>query len=471
MLQPGTFVDNRYEIIKQLGEGGLATAYHAIDRVLKKDVVLKLLKPDASLGAERLRHEAQVLRKLNHPNIAPFLAFEVGSRWTYLVVEMIPGEHLGKVMRARTRPFDVKEITPWIGSLCDTLSYLESKDIVHRDIKPDNIIIAPDKRLVLIDFNVAMDLAQAATDPYARNPVGAAVYTAPEQMSKRAVDQRADIYALGVIIFEMLAGVRPFDIPTQGLPAAEKWERYKRVKTTRDPPSLAEFRPDLPAEIVAIVNRALAQDPEQRWLHAANLWAVWLQALGAPPSVLANVKTSATPGLAAGRRRNNNLIVIIIALVLTLGLAGGVMVVKSGMLSKAVLAPSTQSARYAINACESVSYQESIGQVTWQSCVQGVDLTEDKITLHIRWLPTFPSQLAVQKPSDADNPNTYLLDAEGNRYDHIQVSGDAGRDVQLVSGHYYTGAYVFPRPSKLNDVLTFVEEDVSLRNPFTLPGF
>ena len=129
------------------------------------------------------------------------------------------------------------------------------------------------------------------------------------------------------------------------------------------------------------------------------------------------------------------------------------------------------SGMVAINSCESVPYGGIAGQVIWESCVESVELTEKDITLHILWRPRFSPDLEVTKPSDAANPNTYLLDADGRRYDHLAVAGDAAKDVQLVSGAEYRGSYVFLRPENLHGLLTFVEEDVGLRNTFTLPGF
>jgi len=127
------------------------------------------------------------------------------------------------------------------------------------------------------------------------------------------------------------------------------------------------------------------------------------------------------------------------------------------------------SQRIPINACDTATMESDVGLISWTSCVEVVEVREDALILHIRWLPQFPPQAQVDKPSDAGNDATYLLDGRGAKYHHMQVGGDAARDVTLVSGRYYRGQYTFPRPNDLSGTLTFVEEDVDIQVPFTLP--
>ena len=470
-LRPGLVVDARYEIIARIGEGGLAAIYRSRDRYSGQEVVLKLIRPDSGAGVERLRHEADILKKLHHPNIVPFIAFREGEPWTYLVMALVSGRNLGQTLRSRTAPFDVRDITPWIGSLCDTLSYLDKEDVVHRDLKPDNILITPDNRLVLIDFNVATDLALAATDPHARNPVGTASYAAPEQMAKRAVDHRADIYSLGVIIFELLTLTRPFASVGAGQTTQSRWRELQQAKTTRDPPSLAQFRPDLPKAIVAIVDKALARNPDLRWRHASELWAAWLEALGAPETVVKRVRGRVPAVQTASEKPSRKGLAVVLGLVMlvAVGIAGFFVFSQMAGPDHAPASASALGRRVPIDACDTIVMKSAAGPISWTSCVEMAELREDTLILHIRWLPQFPAKVQVDKPSDVGNPNTYLLDAQGKKYHAVRLGGDAARDVTLVSGRYYRGEYTFPRPDDLEDALTFVEDDVGIQVPFTLP--
>lgn len=333
-LKPGAILDERYRIYHQIGKGGLAVIYRAQDLRSGKEVVLKVLRPDAfSLwenGVERLQHEAEVLVKLNHPNILRYLDFQQGQGQAYLVVEWIPGENLSKRMSRRTKPYSVREVTPWIGALCDALNYLGEHDIVHRDLKPGNILITPDDRLVLIDFNVAMDLTRAARDPHARKPIGTAAYAAPEQMAKRAVDARADVYALGVMIYELLTWSRPFSDIERNTSKETRWTQLKQVKSSQDPPSLASRRSGLPDDIVAIVDKSLKRQPELRWSHAGEMWKAWLQALGAPLDTVENAsddkKTGSDDSSGEGLNLRMALAVMSILVIVLVGLAGGIFI-------------------------------------------------------------------------------------------------------------------------------------------------
>lgn len=466
MLHEGTVLDGRYRVHSQIGRGGLAVTYRADDLRDGKPVVLKILRSDASTslatGVERLSHEAQILAKVRHPNILPYVEFRQGNPWTYLVVEWVPGDSLQQRIQQRRSPFSIREITPWLGALCDTLGYLGQQDIVHRDLKPANVLIAPDNRLVLIDFNVAMDLTRAAQDPYAREPVGTAIYAAPEQMAKRAVDARADVYALGTILYELLTLTRPFADVERKTSKEERWDKLKEAKTTRDPPSLARLRPDLPSEFVAIVDQALARQPETRWPSAQTLWARWLQAMGGPElqaqSAPANSALPSTGKPASPHRSKAGLAVAAMLVLGLLGLVGFVLIDPIGHRPTA-LPP--------LPVCQETRLQQGL---TWDTCVTSAALGAEHLRVTLEWqLRSGNPNTVVVKASDEGNPNMYLLDAQGHRYAPARYGDGAAKEIDMTPGRVASGWYEFPLPEDPNPTLTFVDADNGVRLTFALP--
>jgi len=216
-----------YEIIGAIGAGGMREVYRATDSRLKREVALKVLRSSVAQDAERVarfQREAEVLASLNHPHIAHIYGIEEAGGTTTLVMELVEGEDLAA--RIARGPIPVDEALPIARQVANALEAAHERGIIHRDLKPANIKVRPDGTVKVLDFGLDRDTQRAgsATNDLTNSPtltspamtaagmiLGTAAYMSPEQARGRQVDRRADIWAFGVVLFEMLTGRRPFD--------------------------------------------------------------------------------------------------------------------------------------------------------------------------------------------------------------------------------------------------------------------
>ena len=269
---PGTRI-GPYEIVAHLGSGGMGEVYRARDAKLQRDVALKLLPPDLASDADRLARltrEAQLLASLNHPNIAAIYGVEESAGGTALVLELVEGPTLAD--RVAQGPIPLEDAVPLARQIADALEAAHEHGIIHRDLKPANIKVRHDGTVKVLDFG----LAKAVTSSSASGPgrgattqsptltdhataagviLGTAAYMSPEQARGRAVDRRADIWAFGVVLFEMLAGRRPFDGETISDALAA---------VIKDPPSWTVLPEGIPPSMRHLLGRMLEKDPRRR---------------------------------------------------------------------------------------------------------------------------------------------------------------------------------------------------------------
>jgi len=283
---------DRYVLERELGGGGMSRVFVAEETELGRKVVIKVLPPDlaAGLSIERFRREIQLAASLQHPHIVPLLAAGHAGDLLYYTMPLVEGESL-RARLAREGELPVPESARILRDVADALSYAHRHGLIHRDIKPDNVLLS-DHHALVTDFGVAKALDEAAgqsTVTATGLALGTPAYMAPEQAAADPhTDQRADIYALGVLGYEILAGRPPFDgASPQAIIAAQ---------LTRAPPPLAESRASVPPALAAIVMRCLEKRPADRWQSAADLLQA-LEGLDTPRD-----KTLAT-GVTALRRR------------------------------------------------------------------------------------------------------------------------------------------------------------------------
>lgn len=272
-LIAGSRLDS-YEIVAPLGAGGMGEVYRARDGALKRDVAIKVLPAYWSRDPESLRRfelEAQATAALNHPNIVSI--FHVGKHdgSPYIVTELLQGETLRD--RLRKGPMRLREVLDTGIELARGLAAAHSAGIVHRDLKPENIFVTKDGRIKILDFGLArLDPAKAATAddstiPYRQESapgqvLGTVGYMSPEQARGQAADARSDIFAVGVILYEMLTGKRAFQ-------KATSVETMTAI-LNEDPPAISQVAPSLSPGLQKIVNRCLAKSPERRFQHASD---------------------------------------------------------------------------------------------------------------------------------------------------------------------------------------------------------
>ena len=225
-LTPGTRL-GVYDITAPIGEGGMGQVYRATDAKLKRQVAIKVLPPSLAADADRLarfQREAEVLASLNHPNIAAIYGLEESGGMTALVMELVEGDDLSQRIARGAMPLD--EALPIAKQIAEALEAAHEQGIIHRDLKPANIKVRGDGTVKVLDFGLAraMEPAAASSPNLSMSPtiatpamtqagtiLGTAAYMAPEQAKGRAVDKRADIWAFGVVLYEMLSGTRLFD--------------------------------------------------------------------------------------------------------------------------------------------------------------------------------------------------------------------------------------------------------------------
>ena len=276
MLTPGSVIDERYEIIAPLAEGGMGAVYRARRRLLGDEVAIKVVLNDAtdSYARERFLRESRIAASLRHPSIVSIFDFDMPAAGEpYLVMELLSGPSLRDELAQRGR-MDLADITRILPGICSALELAHAHGVVHRDLKPANIVaheydrgngLNPGSGRVykLVDFGVA-NLRESSVETRlttAHQFVGTVTYAAPEQFSTREVDARSDIYALAAIVFEMLTGRRPF--PGEDLLA------IVMAQMSGDVPRPSAFRADLPAWIDDAVTKGLSKDPADRWPTAA----------------------------------------------------------------------------------------------------------------------------------------------------------------------------------------------------------
>ena len=249
----------KYNIIEMLGKGAMGVVYKALDPDINREVAVKTIRFDISDGDDeemmgRFIREAQAAGKLDHPNIATI--YDVGREkdLTYIVMQYIKGQSLQQLI-AKKKKFSPKEINDILIPLCEALEYAHQHGIIHRDIKPANILIDLKGKPNVVDFGVAR--VETSTLTQSGMTVGTPSYMSPEQIMGKRVDNRADIFSLGVILYELASGQRPFsggNVSTL---------MYKIVN--EEPPHITEVEKSLPANYENIVEKALAKDPKERF--------------------------------------------------------------------------------------------------------------------------------------------------------------------------------------------------------------
>ncbi|RMH55468.1 MAG: serine/threonine-protein kinase [Candidatus Hydrogenedentota bacterium] len=252
-LVPGYIVGGTYRIQSKLGLGAMGVVYRAQDIKLYRSVALKFLNPviaDSPEVVGLFRSEAQALARLNHPNIVQVYAFGEESGWLYFAMELLTGHTLAKVIAAEGR-MRAARAAPILRQICEALEVSHGNGMVHRDLKPANVMILANDHVKVMDFGLA-GVAASATG----RAIGTPRYMAPEQALGLRVDARADLYSLGIIMYELFVG----DVPFEG----ENYRKTLEMQVHSPVPSARKRRPDVPREWDFLIRDLLAKRPEER---------------------------------------------------------------------------------------------------------------------------------------------------------------------------------------------------------------
>ncbi|HEY9504571.1 MAG TPA: serine/threonine-protein kinase [Gemmatimonadales bacterium] len=275
----GQILDRRYRVAQRLGEGGMSYVYRAEEIETGRIVALKILLPRLSrdpASVERLRREATIAMRLDHPNVCPILRLgETSDRLIYLVMPFLEGEPLSE-HEARRGAFSPAEGVPLLIQICHGLQHAHELRIIHRDLKPENIMLVPLAdagsggepvyRAVVMDFGLAKERragAELAKLTATGIVLGTPEFMSPEQIRGKPLDGRSDVYALGVLAFELFTGQLPFP----GKSAQETMIARLRGQ----PVKLRQVKPDFPAKVEAVIHQALAMDAAQRFGSMAEM--------------------------------------------------------------------------------------------------------------------------------------------------------------------------------------------------------
>lgn len=261
----GTTLDDRYEILEIIGAGGMAVVYKAMDHRLGRFVAIKILRDELASDEEfrrRFQTEAQAVAMLSHPNIVSVYDVSHSERVEYIVMELIEGVTLMQYMQKKGA-LGWKEALHFSVQISKALEHAHSKGIVHRDIKPQNIMILLDGTIKVADFGIAA--LESAQEQRSAQTVGSVHYIAPEQARGGTPDTRSDIYSLGVVMYEMLTGQMPYDGET-----AEQIA-LKHITGIAVPPQ--ELNPEIPDELARITLKAMNADINERYQSASELLA------------------------------------------------------------------------------------------------------------------------------------------------------------------------------------------------------
>ncbi len=266
----GKIIGGRYEIVELLGQGGMSAVYKANDPNLRRVVAVKLIHPHLSSDPEfvrRFEEEAAAVASLRHPNIIQVYDFDHEGDTYYIVFEFIPGESLQahlKRLDDSNRQMSYSQTVDIAAHVGDALDYAHSRGIVHRDIKPANVMLNVHGQAILMDFGV-VKIVGGDTHTATGAVVGTARYMSPEQIRGEKVDTRSDIYSLGVMLFEMVSARPPFQ--------ADSALTVMMMHVNDPVPDLHQIRPDVPNDLVQIINAAMVKNRDNRYQSAAQLAA------------------------------------------------------------------------------------------------------------------------------------------------------------------------------------------------------
>jgi serine/threonine-protein kinase len=258
VLTPGSTFGG-YQVESVVGLGGIGVLYRARQLRLDRPVALKLVEADVARDPvirERLRREARAVAALDHPNVVPLYEAGEENGTVFIVTRWVEGTELGMLLH-REGPLDPPTAARTAAQIAAALELAHEKGLVHRDVKPSNVIVTPEGHVYLTDFGLAKRAETAAGLTAGDQMLGTVDYVAPEQIEGSEPDARSDMYSLGCVLYEMLAGEAPFAAHKGGM--AKMW-----AAVNAEPQPISERRPDVPPGLDAVMRQAMSKNPDDR---------------------------------------------------------------------------------------------------------------------------------------------------------------------------------------------------------------
>ena len=296
MAEIGSIFGGRYRLVELLGQGGMATVYRALDTQLGRDVTIKLLRPEYLRDPDfssRFRQEAQNAASLSHPNVVTVYDYGEDPSGPFIVMEYVDGEDLATILK-RNGSLPPTQAARIAAAVARALEAAHARGIVHRDVKPGNVLIGRDGRVKVVDFGIARAIAEAQmTLP--GTTLGSVHYFSPEQARGEPTTAASDIFSLGIVLFEMLTGSRPWEGDSAAAVAL--------ARLSPPVPDPVLLRPSLPSDLAAIDRKSLALDPADRFATAGAMADALERTI--PPAVAAAGTPAAARVAAVGEAGAN----------------------------------------------------------------------------------------------------------------------------------------------------------------------
>ena len=267
MSEQNPVLNGRYELLERIGSGGMSVVYKARDRALGRIVAIKMMHESFTSDSgflKRFLQEAHAAANLAHPNIVTVHDIGQDEYKHFIVMEYVEGQTLKEIIRSyEGDPMAVNRALDLIIQVCNGIGYAHRANLVHCDVKPQNIIVTVDERVKVADFGIARAISGATQQQQVSQVWGTPQYFSPEQAAGEAPTPASDVYAIGIILFEMLTGRLPF--------AAESHTAMALKHLHTPPPLVTEFNPGIPSQLAQIVNKLLAKEPAGRYRTAGQL--------------------------------------------------------------------------------------------------------------------------------------------------------------------------------------------------------
>lgn len=484
MLQPGDVVAGRYQVVRHLGSGGMASVYKVWDRERAVHLALKMLRPELAHSAKLIglfQREAHHLESLSHPQIVRFYEMVWDGDDVFLLMEYVEGQTLRRELDIANGPLSLSRIREILAPICTALYYAHTRDIVHCDLKPGNILIDRTGKTFISDFGIAQVMHTMEDLRTAGNLTGAGspAYMAPEQARQETPSPSSDLYSLGIVLYEMLTGQRPFNGYSAPNSITAERDRVAWEKLNIIPTFPSKINPRIPVLIDTVVLRCLNPQTRYRYTSALDLHNNFEKAfIGDAARQSADEKIEPQNAVEPTRKSSQRrgaipqffnttgfwvafaaiLAVILIGFFALTGRRNGLSIF-TGSLSTAMSIQETGMHDYS-SACMTFEVPNQ-PRTQLQECVEKIEVLADgKLKVHMAWTAHGVSNVyGVKVGADTGNPKMYMMDDQGNRLDHIETGGGANEEVALFNGQSKKGWFLFPVPSTNARYLYFHDED------------